>query len=160
MVENKKLKCFVRTAKNGAPYRACLPKNKKPYEKKQDLRGNPHPEGMRKQPRQLAYPNKMTKAQREKKEKKDGVDSERAKIVRRWQKKIDKETTKEGKAKMSAGRNKKLAEYTKKMKEDKKNEEFKKVPIMIKKKPVKSKGEDKRNAKKYTYTIKKKATKK
>lgn len=61
MVENKDLKCFVRRAKNGGKYRACLPKKKTPYPKHQDLRGNPHPEGKRKQPRQLAYKGKTHK---------------------------------------------------------------------------------------------------
>lgn len=119
MVENKDLKCFVGTAKNGAKYRACLPKTKKPYKKQQDLRGNPHAEGKRKQPRQLAYPDRKSKAQREAGEKKAGVDSERAKIIRRWQKKIDKETTKEGKEKMSVARNKVLAKYEAKLKKAK-----------------------------------------
>tara|TARA_R110001606_G_scaffold387131_3_gene551559 strand:+ start:1606 stop:2067 length:462 start_codon:yes stop_codon:yes gene_type:complete len=151
MVANSDLKCFVRTAKNGVPYRACLPKNKKPYKKKQDLRGEPHSAESRKQPRQLAYPNKMTKAEREKKERKGGIDNERAKIVRRWQKKIDKETTKEGKAKMSVGRNKKLAEYERKKKEDKKNQASRKVPIKIKKKK-----EDKKKKERIVFTIKKK----
>ena len=118
MVANDKLKCFVGTAKNGAKYRACLPKNKpKPYKKHQDLRGKPHSSATRKQPRQLAYPDRASaaseKAHRGEREKGAGVDSKRASIMRRWQKKIDKETTKEGKSKMSTRRNKVLAKYEK-----------------------------------------------
>ncbi len=60
-VKNSDLKCFINTAKNGAKYRACLPKKNKPYSKYQDLRGNPHPDGKRKQPRQLAYKGKTHK---------------------------------------------------------------------------------------------------
>ena len=51
---NSDLKCFVRIAGNGKPYRACLPKKKKPPKRHQDERGNPHGSG-RVQPRQLAY---------------------------------------------------------------------------------------------------------
>jgi len=56
--KNSELKCFINTAKNGAKYRACLPKKKKPYSKHQDERENPHPANKRKQPRQLAYPER------------------------------------------------------------------------------------------------------
>ena len=61
MVANKDLKCFINTAKNGAKYRACLPKKNTPYKKHQDLRGKPHSDGKRKQPRQLAYKGKTHK---------------------------------------------------------------------------------------------------
>lgn len=147
MVENKDLKCFVRVAKNGAKYRACLPKTDTPYKKKQDLRKNPHSDGKRKQPRQLAYPSGRTAADKRENDKKTGVDSGRAVIIRRWKKKIDAETTKEGKAEMSKRRNKVLAKYEK----DKKG---KKV-AGEKKKPIKFKvkGKEKEPKKKVKLTM-------
>ena len=131
MVENKDLKCFVRVAKNGAKYRACLPKKETPYKKKQDLRKNPHSDGKRKQPRQLAYPSGRTAADKRDNDKKTGVDSGRAVIIRRWKKKIDAETTSEGKAEMSKRRNKVLAKYEKD-KKGKKVADEKKKPIKFK----------------------------
>lgn len=155
MVENKDLKCFVRVAKNGAKYRACLPKTDTPYKKKQDLRKNPHSDGKRKQPRQLAYPSGRTAKEKRENDKKTGVDSGRAVIMRRWQKKIDAEDTKEGKAEMSKRRNKVLAKYEKDKKgkaKDKKSVEDakKKNAKMVEdsKKPVKFKIKKKEEPKK------------
>tara|TARA_S200002703_G_C3718326_1_gene220666 strand:+ start:158 stop:808 length:651 start_codon:yes stop_codon:yes gene_type:complete len=56
-IPNKKLKCFMRRAKNGAVYRACAvpEKDKKP---KKQVRGNPIPEGKRKLPVKKAYPDR------------------------------------------------------------------------------------------------------
>lgn len=175
MVENKKLKCFVRVANNGAKYRACLPKKDTPYAKKQDLRKNPHPEGMRKQPRQLAYPSGRTAKEKRDNDKKTGVDSGRAVIMRRWQKKIDAEDTKEGKAEMSKRRNKVLAKYEKdkkdrakdkkdvadafkknaKMYADEKKKEAKKKPIKFKiKRTEKEKKEKEAKKKPIKFTTK------
>ncbi len=70
-INNKKMKCFIRTAKNGKPYRACVvpEKNKQP---KKQVRGKPRPETKRKQPRQVAYPSAQarTKAQQARRKKK------------------------------------------------------------------------------------------
>ena len=150
MVENKDLKCFVRVAKNGAKYRACLPKKATPYPKKQDLRKNPHSEGKRKQPRQLAYPSGRTAGDKRDNDKKTGVDSGRAVIIRRWQKKIDAESSKEGKAEMSKRRNKVLAKYEKGNKKEapKKKEEPKKTTRIIRVKKNKKTGEVKKIKKK------------
>ena len=122
MVKNKDLKCFVGTAKNGAKYRACLPKNKQPYKKHQDLRGNPHSEAKRKQPRQLAYEGGVkaykSAPARKAREAKAGVDSGRATIMRRWKKKIDSADSKEEKKELSVKMNKALARYEAKKKKD------------------------------------------
>tara|TARA_R110001592_G_scaffold340646_1_gene628982 strand:+ start:421 stop:984 length:564 start_codon:yes stop_codon:yes gene_type:complete len=122
MVKNKDLKCFVGTAKNGAKYRACLPKKNKPYKAHQDLRGNPHPEGKRKQPRQLAYEGGVKAYKkapaRKAREAKAGVDSGRATIMRRWKKKIDSADSKEEKKELSVKMNKALARYEAKKKKD------------------------------------------
>jgi hypothetical protein len=144
MVENKDLKCFVRVAKNGAKYRACLPKKDTPYKKKQDLRKNPHSEGKRKQPRQLAYPSGRTAADKRDNDKKTGVDSGRAVIIRRWQKKIDAETTKEGKAEMAKRRNMVLAKYEK----DKKGKKVASGGAAAEKKPIKFKVKGQQKAEK------------
>ena len=122
MVKNKDLKCFVGTAKNGAKYRACLPKKKQPYKKHQDLRGNPHSEAKRKQPRQLAYEGGVkaykSAPARKAREAKSGVDSGRATIMRRWKKKIDSADSKEEKKELSVKMNKALARYEAKKKKD------------------------------------------
>ena len=117
---NKDLKCFVRVANNGAKYRACLPKKKQPYKKHQDVRGNPRPSGMRKQPRQLAYDNSDSK--KVKKEKKEGA-------VR--SKNISKLVTKPTKAVGAA--EKKVVQKFKKMMEGKSAEERKKLTIRMNK---------------------------
>ena len=51
---NKDLKCFMKTAKNGAVYRTCIEKDKKPYKANQNLRGDPKRTG-RSYPRDVAY---------------------------------------------------------------------------------------------------------
>lgn len=60
-IKNSKMKCFVRTAKNGATYRACVVPEKKKQPKKQ-VRGKPRPENKRVQPRQLAYGSAAARA--------------------------------------------------------------------------------------------------
>ena len=122
MVKNKDLKCFVRVANNGAKYRACLPKKNKPEKKHQDLRGKPHPESKRKQPRQLAYEGGVkaykSAPARKAREAKAGVDSGRATIMRRWKKKIDSADSREEKKELSVKMNKALARYEAKKKKD------------------------------------------
>lgn len=122
MVKNDKLKCFVGTAKNGAKYRACLPKKNKPYKEHQDLRGKPHSEAKRTQPRQLAYKGGVkaykSAPARKAREAKKGVDSSRAIIIRRWKKKIDSADSKEEKKELSVKMNKALARYEAKKKKD------------------------------------------
>ena len=144
MVKNDKLKCFVGTANNGAKYRACLPKNKKPYKEHQDLRGKPHPESKRKQPRQLAYEGGVkaykSAPARKAREAKAGVDSGRAIIMRRWNKKIRDADSKEKKAELSKKRNEALARYEANKKKQAKKEEPKKPKFnVVKKLPVKKK---------------------
>ena len=123
MVKNKDLKCFIMSnAKNGKPYRACLPKKKKPYKAHQDLRGKPHSEATRKQPRQLAYEGGVkaykSAPARKAREAKAGVDSGRATIMRRWKKKIDSAGSSEEKKELSVKMNKALARYEAKKKKD------------------------------------------
>ena len=59
-IPNSKMKCFMRTAKNGKPYRACAVPEKKKKPKKQ-VRGKPRPESERKVPYLSAYKKKRDK---------------------------------------------------------------------------------------------------
>tara|TARA_R110001592_G_scaffold353373_2_gene652141 strand:- start:1571 stop:2152 length:582 start_codon:yes stop_codon:yes gene_type:complete len=122
---NKDLKCFVRVANNGAKYRACLPKTKVPHKSHQDLRGNPRPKGMRKQPKQLAYDKSDMK--KVKKEKKEGA-------VR--SKNISKLVSKPGAKKPSAAE-KRVVQKFKKMMEGKSAEEKKKLTVRMNKRLAK-----------------------
>jgi len=65
-IPNSKMKCFMRTAKNGKPYRACaVPEgDKKP---KKQVRGKPRPESERTLPYVSAYKNKFHRGNAQKK---------------------------------------------------------------------------------------------
>jgi len=53
-IANKRLKCWMRVAKNGKPYRACaVPEKEK--QPKREVRDNPRPEHKRKKPYLVAY---------------------------------------------------------------------------------------------------------
>ena len=69
-IPNSKMKCFMRTAQNGKPYRTCAvpEKNKKP---KAQVRGKPRPASERKLPYVSAYKNKFHRGNAQKKRDKD-----------------------------------------------------------------------------------------
>lgn len=69
-IPNSKMKCFIRTAQNGKPYRTCAvpEKNKKP---KAQVRGKPRPAGDRVMPYVSAYKNKFHRSNAQKKRDKD-----------------------------------------------------------------------------------------
>jgi len=69
-IPNSKMKCFMRTAKNGKPYRACAVPEKKKAPKKQ-VRDKPRPESERKLPYVSAYKNKFHRGNAKKKRDKD-----------------------------------------------------------------------------------------
>ena len=82
-VPNKKLKCFMLTAKNGKPYRTCATpeKDKKP---KKQVRDNPRPADNRVKPVVKAYgsPEERKKGQQERaKKKKEDAKKPKKKII-------------------------------------------------------------------------------
>ena len=69
-IPNDKMKCFMRTAQNGKPYRTCAVPEKKKKPKKQ-VRDKPRPESERKLPYVSAYKNKFHRGNAQKKRDKD-----------------------------------------------------------------------------------------
>jgi len=69
-IANSHLKCWMRVATNGKPYRACAvpAKDKLP---KHQVRENPRPEGRRKKPYLVAYPNKQARKDEQAQRRKD-----------------------------------------------------------------------------------------
>ena len=78
-VPNKKLKCFMLKANNGATYRTCTTPEKNKQPKKQ-VRGNPRPEDKRVKPIVKAYGSvEDRKKQQAEKAKKKRQDAKKAK---------------------------------------------------------------------------------